>query len=361
MTDFSRTEEERALQETARSFPFNDIRPRAKEIDWMPNPEKHFPRKKRFPGPHVRWLIFFSALLLEISLFSLLSLRFAQAAEPVDTRTAPAGEEGEKSATEVNKALTNPVGSLWSLSFQQNNYYLDGPDRWQSNLQFQPTLPVALTNNWFLMTRPVFQLYNSTPYSRVRLNPVTLQSEGDINRTTTLGDTICMEALNASPALAGNWLLGFGPTFIFPTATSDYTGQGKWQAGPAGVIGYMSKKWILALFPQQWWSFAGDRDRPATSHLNLQPIASHFFGDGWSVAYSGNILADWKAKSDNVWTVPVGLGVSKVEKFGKFPVKLGIFGQYMPIHPDDFGQKWNIQVMFVPVIPKLIKGNLLSD
>jgi hypothetical protein len=29
-------------------------------------------------------------------------------------------------------------------------------------------------------------------------------------------------------------------------------------------------------------------------------------------------------------------------------------------NPDTFGQKWNIQLMMVPVIPKLIKGNLIE-
>jgi hypothetical protein len=48
-------------------------------------------------------------------------------------------------------------------------------------------------------------------------------------------------------------------------------------------------------------------------------------------------------------------------KFGKLPVKITLAGQYMPIHPDELGQKWNIQLTFAPVIPQLIKGNLFSD
>lgn len=31
---------------------------------------------------------------------------------------------------------------------------------------------------------------------------------------------------------------------------------------------------------------------------------------------------------------------------------------YMPIRPSAFGQKWNIQVVVAPVIPKLIKGDV---
>jgi len=33
----------------------------------------------------------------------------------------------------------------------------------------------------------------------------------------------------------------------------------------------------------------------------------------------------------------------------------------MPVNPSVFGQRWNIQVSITPVIPKLIKNNLLGD
>jgi hypothetical protein len=126
------------------------------------------------------------------------------------------------------------------------------------------------------------------------------------------------------------------------------------------VVGYLTDKFILGAFPQQWWSFAGDSSRPDTSQMNLQPIAAWFFGEGWSVGYSGNILADWKAPSNNRWTVPIGVAVGKVVKLGKLPVKIQLAGQYMPIRPDNVGQEWNIQINLTPVIPKLIKEPLFK-
>ena len=79
--------------------------------------------------------------------------------------TSPSGGEPEVSLTEINKKLTNPVSDLWSIAFQQNNYMLDTgadqPHHWNSNLNFQPVLPVALTSNWNLITRPVVTLFNS--------------------------------------------------------------------------------------------------------------------------------------------------------------------------------------------------------
>ncbi len=279
-------------------------------------------------------------------------------AAPLWAADAPAREGGPRgeSLTELNKELTNPISSLWSIAFQQNNYILDmGPgkvDRWNSNLNFQPVMPVALTEDWNLITRPVLTLFNSVPYPN-RYQP------GDTDRTTGFGDTVLLEMFSPSPKLAGNWLLGLGPTFIFPTASSDYTGQGKWQVGPAAIVGYLSKNWMLGAFVQNWTSVGGSGNRADTNQMNLQPIIAHFLPNGWSIGYSGNVLANWKAdKAGDTWTVPLGLGIGKVVKLGPLPVKVGLAGQYMVHRPDIGGQKWNIQLSVTPVIPKLIKGTL---
>jgi hypothetical protein len=126
------------------------------------------------------------------------------------------------------------------------------------------------------------------------------------------------------------------------------------------VVGYLTKQFFIGVFPQQWWSIGGVHSRPDTNQMNLQPIASLFFGEGWSIGYSGNILADWTAPSEDVWTVPVGLALSKVVKAGRLPVKLQLAVQYMPVHPRTSGQEWNVQVSITPVIPKLIKGVLFE-
>jgi hypothetical protein len=79
-----------------------------------------------------------------------------------------------------------------------------------------------------------------------------------------------------------------------------------------------------------------------------------------SIGYSGNILADWTAPSEDVWTVPIGLGLGKVVKLGRLPIKIQLAVHYMPVHPRINGQEWNVQVQITPVIPKLIKGTLFQ-
>lgn len=240
------------------------------------------------------------------------------------------------------------MSSLWSISNQFNNFELNN-GQWSNNWNFQPVLPLSLTKDWNLITRPVMPFYNIVPRET---------APGHFERAAGLGDLALVELL--SPAHTGNWVLGAGPTFIFPTATSEFTGQGKWQAGPSFVAGYLTKEFFLGMFPQQWWSIGGQQGRLNTNQLNLQPIATLFFGDGWSVGYSGNILADWNASSGNVWTVPVGLGLGKVVKLGRLPIKVQLAVQYMPVHPRISGQEWDVQVQITPVLPKLIKGVLFQ-
>jgi hypothetical protein len=299
--------------------------------------------------------IFGVALATQLCCASWVRAQSAIAAPTADNRAAEEMPDHEKSLTEVNKELSNPISTIWSLTFQENTYWLTAPaghsERNNINLQFQPVLPIGLTENWNLITRPVFQVLNSTPY---------INESGNLHRVTGFGDTIVATMLSPTDRLTGNWLLAAGPTFIFPTASNSRLGQNKWQLGPAGVVGYLGEKFLAGIFPQQWWSMGGPGSN-TISQLNLQYFASYFFGKGWSVTTSPSMLVNWYApKGQNMLTFPIGVGASKVHRLGILPVRFAVQGQYMPIHPSAFGQKWNIQAVIAPVIPKLIKGDVLE-
>jgi hypothetical protein len=279
------------------------------------------------------------------------------AASAVAEAAPPAGADGAENLTEINKQLTNPVSSIWSITFQQNNFKLDpGNDRaqrWSSNLLLQPVLPIGITPSWNLITRPVVPLFVSQPHPDPEPGSPT-----HIGRSTTFGDIGLLQLVSPSPELVGHWLLGVGPTWQFPSAASNFTGSGKYQVGPGAIVGYLSDKWIAGALFQNWWSFAGDDSRPSTNSMNLQPFFSYFLPHAWSIGYSGNVLANWENASSDTWTVPLGIAVAKVVKFGKLPVRIGLAGQWMPVQPDAYGQKWNIQLVVAPVLPKLVKGYL---
>src|SRR6516162_4965143 len=285
---------------------------------------------------------------LPVSLQSGENFSFGAVTETPDADIHRTTQGEAESASELNRKLTNPVSSIWSIESQFNNFELNN-GHWSNNWNFQPVLPLSLTKDWNLITRPVMPFYDIVPHPTV---------SGEWERDAGLGDLALVELL--SPAHSGNWILGAGPTAIFPTATSRFTGQRKWQLGPTVVLGYLTKQYFIGVFPQQWWSIGGEHGRPDTNQMNLQPIATLFFPGGWSLGYSGNILANWNAPSEDVWTVPIGLGLAKVVKFGRLPVKIQLAVQYMPVHPRIDGQEWNVQVSITPVIPKLIKGVLFQ-
>lgn len=247
------------------------------------------------------------------------------------------------SPIEINRKVTDPVSTTWSLKLLNNVIFQDvgsHGDHAHYKLQFQPTMPLLLTPSWKLITRPEFTLVDDTPYT---------DSQGALRRTTGVGDTILDVVV--SPELRP-WLLALGPTFVFPTANLDQTGQGKWQAGPAGVVGYRAKQWMVATIFQQWWSFAGASSRPAVTELHAQYIATYFFADGWSIGTSPTVKVDWRATSGNQLTFPIGPTVGKVVTLGGvLPMKFEIEGLYVPIYSDPNGERFVVEFKLIPVIP----------
>ncbi len=259
--------------------------------------------------------------------------------------------QGEESLAEVGAQLVNPVSSVWSIVFQNNFTFLEGEPsdktRFRYNLNFQPVLPLPLTNDWNLVTRPVVPFLFGQPV----FNP-----ETGFHGRSGLGDIAMVNLL--SPNKPSGFLWGIGPTWIFPTATKQNLGQQKWQVGPAAVGLYLSKDWIFGAFPQQWWSFAGKDNRPDTSMVNIQYFVWRLLPGAWQVGTGGpSIIINWKADDDKV-NLPIGLGVAKTVRLGKLPVKFQLEGSYSVAHEDTLGQRWNIRFTITPVIPRLISNTI---
>jgi hypothetical protein len=69
-------------------------------------------------------------------------------------------------------------------------------------------------------------------------------------------------------------LIGVGPTFVFPTATSKSVGRGAWQAGPAlGAIYSEIPGLLIGFVAQNPVSFAyTSPKRPPQNTFQLQPV-----------------------------------------------------------------------------------------
>jgi hypothetical protein len=270
-----------------------------------------------------------------------------------------ASQEQGQDLGELGKQLNNPISSVWYITTQSNMYFYKGDlspaYRGQFVFNLQPVLPIPLTEKWNLIPRPVFPIVTSPYVSGVDFSNRSLEW----SRAGGLGDIGLVTVLSPNFQKA---ILGFGPTFIFPTATNYNLGQGKFQMGPAVVVGFVAKKWIGGVFPQHWWSLSGTPRKPPTNQTNIQYFLFRMLPEGWQVGFTPNILIDWHAEPKNRLTFPLGIGVGRTFKINPNtpPIQMTLEFQWMPVYPEDYGQRFNIRYVFKPVLPNLVKKPLFE-
>jgi len=126
-------------------------------------------------------------------------------------------------------------------------------------------------------------------------------------------------------------LIGLGPTFVFPTATSKSAGQGAWQAGPAfggiyrGVPGL-----LIGFIVQNPISFAyTSPKRPPQNTIEFQPIfALHLWGKWFLRSSDANWTMGWHHHSPTMLPLSLGIGRTIVRR-GLPPMSLFVTGQWM--------------------------------
>jgi hypothetical protein len=269
------------------------------------------------------------------------------------------GDSDQASLAEIGAKLANPVSDVWALFTEFDLAFSDGDvnkgdAKIGGRMIFQPVLPIPLYGRgehaWKLITRPTIPVLFSQP---VPTGVDTFDNPGG------LGD-ITLPLLLAPPT--GHWILGLGPTFLFPTATDDAFGRQQWGVGPALALGYATKDWTAVVFPQYWLGVGGwnQKGTPDASYMNM--LYSFFYNlpNGWQVGTNPTISYDHEASSGNKWNVPVGLTVAKTTRIGGVPVKLQLALEYSVVSQDAFGQVAQLRLNIIPVIPSLIKNPIFG-
>ena len=303
-------------------------------------------------------------------------------AEDADDPTDAFGDEGEMSLEEISRMLDNPLGNLWIVFLQNDVLRFKGrpADGWETLniLTVQPILPVPLTENWNLVTRPIIPIVSAPKFQipdfgdcpgNCNSEPPPSGFRPDSDRETELGDVIAWSMLspNEPPRLpdGSSFVWGLGPSFRFPTATEDQFGSEKWSLGPANIMLRLPPpegRWTLGLFHHHHFSFAGDSDRETVRSSQFQPIYWYKLTDdgSWSIGGFPMINVNWKANSDNKLTLPIELGISKTLFLGPMPVRFIFGANYSVVRPDDYGQRYGFKFAIVPVIPRLVKNPIFS-
>ena len=94
-----------------------------------------------------------------------------------------------------------------------------------------------------------------------------------------------------------------------------------------------------------------DEGRRSINQMLLQPFVNYNFADapGRYLTFSPVVTADWKADSGERWTVPLGLGIGQITRFGKQPVNLQASAYYNVERPDNAAQMAVASAGAVPV------------
>lgn len=242
-------------------------------------------------------------------------------------------------------AAQNPVADMISVPFQNNSYFGIGPNRQTANvLNIQPVIPFTV-GNWNIITRTILPIVylpapidGGIPGLPQNIPSGSTNGLGDINFTAFL-----------SPASPRKLIWGIGPSLGLNTATSDFTGTGKWTAGPSLVLLMQPKPWTVGLLVRNLWSFAGQSNRESVNSFMTQFFVNYNLPGGWYLTSSPVITANWQAPSGERWTVPLGGGIGKILRIGRLPVNLQVqgFGNVVaPENAPDWSLRFQAQLLF---------------
>jgi hypothetical protein len=266
--------------------------------------------------------------------------------EPAAASPASAGPHADDQHEGLAEQATNPIASLVQIQFQAqyNGDAVNGSGS-SGNFTVQPVVPWTL-GDLTMLSRFTLPVFASTP-----------DLGGTTGREYGIGDFVALNAMVFN-IKDGPWKGMYGPiaSFTLPTASSDFIGEGKYQAGPGGIyINTATKGFQWGIFGYQQWSFAssgGDEGRKEVSKLFFQPICTKHFEGGWYIALQDLLWTiDW---NDNArFSLPTGFRFGRVTKagfLGDQPVNIFIMPWY-DISGNNKGNEWGIKFSISLLFP----------
>ncbi len=234
--------------------------------------------------------------------------------------SAPASELDEQ--LQLERDFTDPLTTLPQLTLRDAySPATYGTDVETNQVILRPIIPRVPPQTLL----PVPQLIRPT------LALVTIPDRGGGTRTE-LGDMQLFDvAVLPWPGKESGLLLGLGPMFVFPTATSLGAGQEAWQAGPTLGVIYKGIPGLLAGFVlQNPISFAyTSTHSEAQNTLTLQPVLALHLYDKWFLrSAEATWSMGWHHHSPT--TLPLGVAIGRtVVRPGRPPTSFFVGGQWM--------------------------------
>ncbi|HEX4682559.1 MAG TPA: hypothetical protein VH277_07625 [Gemmatimonadaceae bacterium] len=232
------------------------------------------------------------------------------------------GAAAAQSESDLAKASQNPVANLNSFPLQYN--YSSGgglQSRTYLLLNVQPVMPLPLDDKWLLVSRTI------VPYTSIPLP--------DGTRRTGVADI--QQQTYFTPKKPGMLVWGAGPIFSIPSATNDAARTGQWALGPTAVALVSPGRWVIGALANNLWRVSGVDNGPPVNQLTVQPFVNFNIPSGWAIVTAPIIMSNWSSPEGERWTVPIGIGLSKVTAIGRQPVSLGMQYYHNVKHPTPAG------------------------
>lgn len=232
------------------------------------------------------------------------------------------------------KKLQNPVSDVISVPLQSNFNFGFGPDeKTQTVVNFQPVVPVKLSDKLLLINRPILPIVsNPTPYDQSGI--------GDLNYTGWL-----------SPLTASKVTWGVGPVLSIPIASPEELGTGQFALGPSAVVVVTQGKFVFGGLAGNMYSMSDDEDKTDVNFFSSQVFVNYNLKKGRSLTFAPLLTANWEAPSGEQWTVPLGGGVGQVFPMKGWFLNTGVQYYANVVHPSN-GPTGSLRVVIAAAIPK---------
>lgn len=243
----------------------------------------------------------------------------------------------QRSGTEqtLSEQITDPVSTLSAVVLQNifvpSSYDADG---YANELSIEPTLAFTIDN---------------FPDQIVQLTIPVLTTTAD--GANGFGDLELLEvSILAGGGEWGGW--GLGPALVFPTATQEQTGDGKWQAGVTMALAVLSiPNMQIGFIAYNLTSFAGDSSRADVNTLFFEPLLIYQVTDAWYVGW-GDMDIEFNWANGGAVNFPVNVQVGRLFDFDSFALDIQVEPFWFPIH-DGENPQWGVQLGFIFPIPAL--------
>ncbi|MCX2743835.1 hypothetical protein OO013_08160 [Mangrovivirga sp. M17] len=267
------------------------------------------------------------------------------------------------SMDEIAKKLANPNATLGQMLFPidyiKYNGDIDGANNQHGFLlNFQPSLPIPLSEGLNLYVRPLIPIYLSQP----------VIDENGFKKEASFGNISADIAVGKT--WPSKWITLVGVFGGFPTASNDALRSKQVTLGPELMIAKLTSFGALGFILSHAWG-VGDPTDPDVSSSTVLPddywiaadgstsasiTAGQYFytimlKNGWQITASPTYSYNHNGTEGNKFTFPIGTGAQKVIIAGKIPIRFGLQYWYYVASPDSFGPQHQVRFTLAPVIP----------